>query len=172
MNRFLLSRSFLLLKSISLIVVLGSINIASALPEDRKLPLDINADWSEFSGGTPTGIYRGNVVLTQGNLQITADEAIFQLKDGELEYIIATGNPVKIKDLPQANEGWVFGEGGSLSFYPQQQMLALENNAKIKQSNDSVSANKITYNLDTRKINAERSSKDRVHFTIQMEGRE
>ena len=150
----------------------GGMNIASALPEDRKLPLDINADWSEFSGGTPTGIYRGNVVLTQGNLKITADEAIFQLKDGELEYIIATGNPVKIKDLPQANEGWIFGEGGSLSYYPKRQMLELEKNAQIKQNNDTVSANKITYNLDTRKINAERSSKDRVHFTIQMEGRE
>lgn len=150
----------------------SSINIASALPEDRKLPLDINADWSEFSGGTPTGIYRGNVVLTQGNLKITADEAIFQLKDGELEYIIATGNPVTIRDLPQANEGWVIGEGGSLSYYPKRQVLELEKNAKIQQNKDTVSANKIIYNLNTRTINAERSPKDRVHFTIQMEGRD
>lgn len=155
-----------------MILVLGSMNIASALPEDRKLPLDINADWSEFSGGTPTGIYRGNVVLTQGNLKITANEAIFQLKDGELEYIIATGNPVKIKDLPQANEGWILGEGGSLSYYPKRQILELEKNAKIQQNKDTVSANKIIYNLHTRTINAERSDKDRVHFTIQMEGRD
>ncbi len=162
----------LCLKSLSLVLLLSAINVAVALPEDRKLPLDINADWSEFSGGTPTGIYRGNVVLTQGNLKITADEAIFQLKDGELEYIIATGNPVKIKDLPQANGSWIYGEGGSLSYYPKRQALELEKNAKIEQNKDTVSANKITYNLETRTINAERNSKDRVHFTIQMEGRD
>jgi len=171
MNRSRISR-FTALTTFSLLALCCSFNIALALPEDRKLPLDINADWSEFSGGTPTGIYRGNVVLTQGNLKITADEAIFQLKDGELEYIIATGNPVKIKDLPQKNEGWIFGEGGSLSYYPKRQVLELEKNAKIQQNKDTVSANKIIYNLDSRTINAERSAKDRVHFTIQMEGRD
>lgn len=171
MNRSRISR-FTALTTLSLLALCSSFNIALALPEDRKLPLDINADWSEFSGGTPTGIYRGNVVLTQGNLKITADEAIFQLKDGELEYIIATGNPVKIKDLPQKNEGWILGEGGSLSYYPKRQVLELEKNAKIQQNKDTVSANKIIYNLDTRTINAERSAKDRVHFTIQMEGRD
>ncbi len=171
MNRSRISR-FTALTTLSLLALCSSFNIALALPEDRKLPLDINADWSEFSGGTPTGIYRGNVVLTQGNLKITADEAIFQLKDGELEYIIATGNPVKIKDLPQKNEGWILGEGDSLSYYPKRQVLELEKNAKIQQNKDTVSANKIIYNLDTRTINAERSAKDRVHFTIQMEGRD
>ena len=171
MNRSRISR-FTALTTFSLLALCSSFNIALALPEDRKLPLDINADWSEFSGGTPTGIYRGNVVLTQGNLKITADEAIFQLKDGELEYIIATGNPVKIKDLPQKNEGWILGEGDSLSYYPKRQVLELEKNAKIQQNKDTVSANKIIYNLDTRTINAERSAKDRVHFTIQMEGRD
>ncbi len=147
-------------------------HIAFAVPEDRKLPLDINADWSEFSGGTPTGIYRGNVILTQGNLSIHADEAIFQLKDGELEYIIATGTPVKIKDLPQANEAWITGEGGKLSYFPKRNVLELETNARIEQNKDIVTANKITYNLDSRTINAERSPKDRVHFTIQMEERD
>lgn len=172
MINLLFSPTSRFLMSISTILLWSSTNLAFALPEDRKLPLDINADWSEFSGGTPTGIYRGNVVLTQGNLKITADEAIFQLKEGELEYIIATGNPVKIKDLPQKDDGWIFGEGGSLSYYPKRHLLELEKNAKIEQNKDTVSANKITYNLETRKINAERSSKDRVHFTIQMEGRD
>lgn len=161
------------LKYISTLLVISSIlHIAHALPEDRKLPLDITADWSEFSGGTPTGIYRGNVILTQGNLTIYADEATFQLVEGELDYIIATGAPVKIKDLPQENEPWVFGEGKKLSYFPKRNILELEINAQVEQNRDVVTANKIIYNLDTRKINAERSPKDRVHFTIQMEDRD
>ena len=151
---------------------IAGFNVALATPEDRKLPLDINADWSEFTGGTPTGIYRGSVVLTQGHLTITADEAIFQLQDGELEYIIATGNPVKIKDLPKMDEPWVFGEGLTLSYYPKKQMLELKTNARVDQNKDTVTADLITYDLETRKINAERSPDDRVHFTIQMEGRD
>lgn len=150
-------------------------NSAFALQEDRNLPLDIVADWSEFynnSEGSPSGIYRGNVVLTQGNLTIHADEATFRLIDGELDNIIATGNPVKIKDLPQIDEPWIFGEGLTLSYFPKQDLLVLEKNAKVEQKQDVVNANKITYDLNTRTINAERSPADRVHFTIQMDSRD
>lgn len=150
-------------------------NIALALPEDRKLPLHIDADWSEFQSNSPTeptGIYRGNVVMVQGNLTIYADEAHFLLEDGELEYIIATGNPVKIKDLPKPDEPWVFGEGKTLRYYPKRAILELETNAQVEQSNDIATANKIIYDLDTRTINAERSPKERVHFTIQMDNRD
>ncbi len=144
---------------------------AFGLPEDRNLPLNIDADWSEFTNGTPTGIYRGNVLMTQGNLEIRANEAIFQLIDGELEYIIATGNPVKIKDLPKADEPWVFGEGKKLSYFPKRNILELENEAQVEQNNDIAIANKIIYNLETRVINAERNSDERVHFTIQMDSK-
>lgn len=157
------------------IVTLLSINSAFALQEDRKLPLDIVSDWSEFYNGpegTPSGIYRGNVVLTQGNLTIQADEATFRLVNGELDNIIATGNPVKIKDLPQLDEAWIFGEGLKLSYFPKKDLLVLETNAKVEQNQDVVNANKITYDLNTRTINAERSPADRVHFTIQMDNRD
>lgn len=152
--------------------LLIAVNNAFALQEDRQLPLDIVSDWSEFYNneqGAPSGIYRGNVVLTQGNLTIHADEATFKLIDGELDNIIATGNPVKIKDLPQLNEPWIFGEGLILSYFPKKELLVLEKNAKVEQKQDVVNANKITYDLNTRTINAERSPDERVHFTIQMD---
>ena len=159
---------------LSTIVTVMSLNLhtAFALPEDRQLPLYIDADWSEFTNGTPTGIYKGNVVMIQGNLEILADEAIFQMVDGELEYIIATGDMVKIKDLPKLNEPWVFGEGRKLSYFPKRQILELETDAQVEQNRDIVVANKIIYNLETRVINAERKEDGRVHFKIQMENRD
>ncbi len=155
-----------------LTIISFNLQTAFALPEDRQLPLYIDADWSEFTNGTPTGTYKGNVVMVQGNLEILADEAIFQMVDGELEYIIATGDMVKIKDLPKLNEPWVFGEGRKLSYFPKRQILELETDAQVEQNRDIVVANKIIYNLETRVINAERKEDGRVHFTIQMENRD
>lgn len=157
---------------ILLAIITLNLPTAFALPEDRQLPLYIDADWSEFTNGTPTGIYKGNVVMVQGNLEILADEAIFQMIDGELEYIIATGDMVKIKDLPKLNEPWVYGEGRKLSYFPKKQILELETDAQVEQNRDIVVANKIIYNLETRVINAERKDDGRVHFTIQMENRD
>lgn len=156
----------------TLLTLVGlTLHTAFALPEDRQLPLYIDADWSEFTNGTPTGTYKGNVVMVQGNLEILADEAIFQMVDGELEYIIATGDMVKIKDLPKLNEPWVFGEGRKLSYFPKRQILELETDAQVEQNRDIVVANKIIYNLETRVINAERKEDGRVRFTIQMENK-
>ncbi len=151
--------------------MLGSLcmSVAFATPEDRELPLDITADWSEFNNTTSTGIYRGNVVMNQGNLTIHADEATFQLVEGELDYIIATGAPVKIEDLPQLNDPWVYGEGLKLSYYPKKEVLILETEAQVEQKQDIVNANKIIYNLTTRTVNAERGDNERVHFTIKMD---
>ncbi len=159
----------LILSLFTLLIV--NLQISFALPEDRQLPLHIDADWSEFTNGTPTGTYKGNVVMVQGNLEILADKAIFQMVDGELEYIIATGDMVKIKDLPKPNEPWVYGEGRKLSYFPKKQTLELEIDAQVEQNRDVVVADKIIYNLETRVINAERKDDGRVHFTIQMENR-
>lgn len=175
MNKPLFSLYNQVVTGILLLLILLVHNSAYALQEDRKLPLDIVSDWSEFRNGpegTPSGIYRGNVVMTQGNLIIHADEATFQLIDGELDNIIATGNPVKIKDLPQPDEALIFGEGLILSYFPKKDLLILEKDAQVEQNQDIVNANKIIYDLNTRTINAERSAKDRVHFTIQMDARD
>ena len=107
--------------------------------------------------------------MNQGNLTIHADEATFQLVEGELDYIIATGAPVKIEDLPQLNDPWVYGEGLKLSYYPKKEVLILETEAQVEQKQDIVNANKIIYNLTTRTVNAERGDNERVHFTIKMD---
>lgn len=122
---------------LSMLSLLIAVNNAFALQEDRQLPLDIVSDWSEFYNneqGAPSGIYRGNVVLTQGNLTIHADEATFKLIDGELDNIIATGNPVKIKDLPQLNEPWIFGEGLILSYFPKKSCLSWKKTLKLSKN--------------------------------------
>lgn len=140
---------------------------AFALPEDRDKPLDIISDEAEYDQEKEMGTYTGNVVMTQGHLEIKADKATFYLVDGELDYIVATGKLVKIKDLPKKEDPWVYGEGKSLHYYPNRDLLELRTKAKVTQAKDIVTADKIDYNLETRKINAYRNDRKQIHFTIQ-----
>lgn len=155
-------------KHLLLAVVLLNLplNLALALPEDRDEPLNIVSDEATYDQAKETGTYTGNVVMTQGHLEIKADQATFYLVEGELDYIVATGKLVKIKDLPKEDEPWVYGEGKSLHYYPNRDLLELRTDAKVTQAEDIVTADKIDYNLETRKINAYRNDQKQIHFTI------
>ncbi|MDG9729266.1 lipopolysaccharide transport periplasmic protein LptA [Ignatzschineria sp. RMDPL8A] len=145
--------------------------MAWALPEDRNLPVDIVSDTGEYFQEEGYGIYTGNVVLTQGTLEIKADKATFYLKEGALDYVVAEslqkGKLVKIKYLPNHDDPWVFGEGKTLHYYPNKELLTLLTNAEVIQANDVVKAEQIDYRLDTKKVTASRSKKEQIKITIQ-----
>ncbi len=142
-----------------------------ALPEDRELPIDIVSDKGEYFQEEGYGIYTGNVVLTQGTLEIKADKATFYLKEGVLDYVVAESlekdQLVKIKYLPNHDDPWVFGEGKTLHYYPNKELLTLLTNAEVIQANDVVKAEQIDYRLDTKKVTASRSKKEQIKITIQ-----
>lgn len=142
-----------------------------ALPEDRELPIDITSDEGEYHQEEGFGIYTGNVVFTQGKLEIKADKATFYLKDGALDYVkaemLTKGKRVHIKDLPNKEDEWAYGKGEVLHYYPNKELLVLEVQAEVEQGGDIIKADTIDYHLDTKKAIAKRSENKQIQITIQ-----
>ena len=69
---------------------------AAALSSDKEQPMELTADQAELDNATGVSVYTGNVVLTQGTLEIT----VHQNSDGELEKVLVDGRPATYQQLP------------------------------------------------------------------------
>src|SRR5690606_18924806 len=66
---------------------------APAHASERRLPIELEADRAEMSQTTGTGVYTGNVVLTQGDMVITGDRmTVYTSATRELERVVVEGN--------------------------------------------------------------------------------
>ncbi|OYQ72741.1 lipopolysaccharide transport periplasmic protein LptA [Wohlfahrtiimonas sp. G9077] len=156
----------------SLLVAFGLFTMAHALPEDSAEPIKITSDTGGYDHQINEGFYDGNVVMVQGTLEIHADHAQFKMVNDELEEVIAKGNLIKIKYLPEADKPWVFGEGERLEYYPKKNLLVLSQRAKLTQEDDVVEAHRIEYDTINKKVKALSNQKsDRVFFEIKPKGK-
>lgn len=148
-------------------------SVANALPEDSALPIQITADMGGYDQQLNEGFYDKNVVMTQGTLEIRADNAKFSMVDNELEQVIANGQLIKIKYLPEKDKPWVYGQGEILEYFPKKNLLILKKNAKLTQDTDIVEANVIEYNTLEKKVRAlsDANKSDRVFFEIKPKGK-
>lgn len=159
--------------AISSLFVMALFSVANALPEDSSLPIQITADTGGYDQAINEGFYDSNVIMVQGTLEIKADHAKFSMVDDELEKVIATGNLIKIKYLPEKDKPWIFGEGEVLEYFPKKNLLVLKKRAKLVQDTDIVEANVIEYDTLNKKVKAlsGNNKSDRVFFEIKPKGK-
>ena len=126
---------------------------ASARKSDRQQPMDVNADHSEASladDGVTT--LTGNVVMTQGTLQINADKAVITRKDGDMSYAVLTGNPVHLKQLDENNEP-MYGSAREVDDDLIKNIAIFKGNAIIDQPvRGQMHGEKIVYNVDSGEV--------------------
>ena len=76
-----------------LLLLLGtltfSVNVV-ALTSDANQPIHIQADAAVMDDANGSSVYRGNVIIEQGTLQIKADEVEIITSDSEVIHIIAS----------------------------------------------------------------------------------
>ena len=72
---------------------------ARALPEDRLAPVEIEADSAEIDQAHHLTRYRGHVKITQGSMELEADEVVVKYQGHEAETITATRFPSSINQV-------------------------------------------------------------------------
>jgi len=126
---------------------------ASARKSDRQQPMDVHADHSEASladDGVTT--LTGNVVMTQGTLQINADKAVITRKDGDMSYVVLTGNMVHLKQLDENNEP-MYGSARRVDDDLVKNIAIFTGNAIIDQPvRGQMHGEKIVYNIDSGEV--------------------
>ncbi|HET8552285.1 MAG TPA: lipopolysaccharide transport periplasmic protein LptA [Gammaproteobacteria bacterium] len=144
---------------------------AYALKSDARQPINITADrWDHTgsaNGDNGTSVYTGHVVITQGSIRITADQATLTLKNGKLKKAVIVGSPATFYQAKEDAKP-VHGHAREIHYDTDTSTVELIDNARVDQGGQLITANYIRYNTQAGKVIAHRAKqkKGRVHIVI------
>ncbi|MEW5008804.1 MAG: lipopolysaccharide transport periplasmic protein LptA [Cycloclasticus sp.] len=140
-----------------------------ALSSDKNKPVEVEADSFNLDDAKKTTVYSGNVIITQGSMEISADKMTIYGASGATDKVIATGNPVKFKQQPDGQQGLIRGEARRFEYLVSKDTLVLINKATLWQAGTTFSSDRITYDSKRSIVKAgdKSSASKRVKITLQ-----
>lgn len=142
-----------------------------ALTSDREKSIRIQADSAVVDDKLGLSTYKGNVVIDQGTLHMTADKVEITSKNKEVVKVVASTDPgsktlAHYQQLPDNSKNLVKADARTITWLVKQRMLQLDGDATLKQTSDSsFSGATIHYDVNKGTVNAT-SSKDAPVETI------
>ena len=138
-----------------------------ARQSDRSKPIDVRADSSEFDEKTGRQSLTGNVEITQGTMQISADFIAISLENNALSKIEGRGSPIRFTQENEAGE-LMQGEASEIIYDAIKGTLILKGGASLKQPRQTMTSEQIFFDSQTQKVSAEGGGSDgRVSIQIQ-----
>lgn len=125
---------------------------AFALKTDREQPATLDADEFDMDFQTGVRIYRGNVIYRQGTIRLFADELVAYFKEDQLQRAVARGNLAEFRQLPDDSDSEIIGYGLRIELDEVNQVVTLQDRAKVNQGTNTVTGKKIVYNMLTEKV--------------------
>lgn len=116
-----------------------------ALKSDKSKPVEVEADSFNLDETTQLTVYSGNVIITQGSMEIKADKVTIHGSRGNTDKVIAVGNPVKFKQQPDGEQGLIRGEAQRFEYLVNKDTLILINKATLWQTGNTFSSDRIIY---------------------------
>ncbi|MFK8079248.1 MAG: lipopolysaccharide transport periplasmic protein LptA [Granulosicoccus sp.] len=148
-------------------IVLIAPLIGMARQSDRTKPIDVRADSSEFDEKAGVQTLQGNVQITQGTMQISADFIAISLKDNGLSKIEGRGSPIKFVQENEAGE-LMQGEANEIIYDAINGTLVLQGAASLSQPRQNLTSEKITFDSKTQKVSA-KGGGDNGRVSIQIQ---
>lgn len=156
-------------RALSLALLALAPALAWGLSSDRQEPAYIQADRAELNDKTGVSRYHGDVVLDQGTLHVEAETLVVHRKDGALSRIIADGEPVKFRQLPDDAEAPMHGRALHVEYDAADEVVTLEGAARLWQAKDEFTGDRIVYDTASGVVQAEggaTAEDGRVHAII------
>ena len=146
--------------------------LSSALESDREQPISIQADAAIVDEKNGSSVYKGNVIITQGTLEVTANEVEIFTAAGEVIQIIA----MKDKDSEvlahyqqQINEAMemVVADAKKITYLVHEEKLHLSGDARLQKVQDVFTGQLLFYDLKRGIVNLNSlGGSDRIKMTI------
>lgn len=152
------------------LLLAGTLGLASnALEDDRSQPIRVKADSAERDDKRGITTYKGDVVIDQGSLNITAQEVIIYGSTA-VTRIIAKGEPARLRQQPSPDKGVITARGNNIEYSLETEIVELESNAYVEQDGTKVRGGQITYDMTRQIVRANgdvnSSSEQRVEMII------
>lgn len=136
--------------ALAAICVLAAAFVLSALPAaaekaDRDKPVNLEADRVTIDDAKQLAVFEGNVVLTQGTLQIRGDRMeVRQDKEG-FKQGTTWGNPASFRQKRDGYDEYIEGWAGRIEYDGRVETLQMYTRAQLKRGQDEVRGDYISY---------------------------
>lgn len=123
--------------------------------KDFDLPIKVDSQSNFFDGKTKTSIFRTDVKIRQGSLEILADEVEVTAEQGEgREVFIARGSPARYSQ--QLDDGSnISAAGDEIRYEVSNRTLTLTGSAELKQDGSQVASDSIVFNMESEQLIAQ-----------------
>ncbi len=160
------SRFVLVIACLCVLCTTMIINKAHARQSDFTQPITINADRTEYDEKSGIQIWSGNVVMTQGTMEIKAERITITLRDKKLSRVEGTGSPIQFQQENEAGE-LVTGKANAIDYNAEENTLALSGSATLTQPGQRLQSERIVFDINKQKVSAEGGNNGRVSIQIQ-----
>lgn len=135
----------------------GSFALAAALiagqalaeKTDREKPVNVEADRMLVDDAKKESVFEGNVVVTQGTLQLRGDRVIVRQDAEGFSYGIAYGKPATFRQKREGYDEYIDGFADRLEYDGRKDLLQMFSAAKLTKGSDEVRGDYISYNAKT-----------------------
>lgn len=140
-----------------------------ALENDRKQPIQIEANAATFNEKSGKSTYNGDVKVTQGSIRLWADELIVFSNNGVMEKMVATGKLVKFRQTPDSKKEDIQGSALRIEYYGEKSLLIMLKKARLWQGKNTTTSERIEYDSQNSIIKAGKktSGSQRVRVILQ-----
>jgi lipopolysaccharide export system protein LptA len=122
---------------------------AAAEKADRDKPVHLEADRVTIDDARQIAIFEGNVVLTQGTLQIRGDRMeVRQDKEG-FKQGTTWGNLAYFRQKREGYDEYIEGWAERIEYDGRTEIMQMFNRSQLKRGQDEVRGNYISYNAQT-----------------------
>jgi lipopolysaccharide export system protein LptA len=149
--------------------------VAMAKTSDTNEPVSISADSVEIREKEGTSIYRGNVKISKGSMQIQGELIHIYSDDNGLSKIYVEGKPARFRQLNDQDEE-VSSQSEQMEYTADNGILTLIKDAVLIQNKNNFSSQHIVYDTKNDIVQAGKTENDnnntntepgRVTITIQ-----
>jgi lipopolysaccharide export system protein LptA len=132
----------------------------------REQPISISADHVTIDEKTGNSLYRGNVILVQGDIQILAALLTISSQDGKLYLITTEGKPTSFS---RSGEAPIKAQSGKMVYKANDGVITLTGEARLQRAGDEFSSELIRYYVEENRVEASGDQKKntRVHVILQ-----
>lgn len=130
----------------------------------------INADEMHFDLDSNSSIYKGNVTIRQGNIELSGDHVEIKQSNNSISKITASGNPAKFQQIND-NGKIMQAQSKHIKYSADNNKLVMIENARLVQNEQVIESNHISYDTKKQALIAGQKSKEpdsqqRVKMTL------
>lgn len=122
---------------------------AHAEKADRDKPINLESNTATADDVKKVSIYEGNVILTQGTLEIRADKLVVKEDAEGFQFGTAYGNPASFRQKREGYDEYIEGYAQRIEYDSRKDLVQLFTQARMKRNQDEARGNYISYDGKT-----------------------